>query len=120
MTEDAHQAEFRTPSAAGQPDPDSAASAAWSLPRALRWIVPGTGALLLIPAIAMLFTSEVNWDLFDFVVMGAMLIVTASLFVLAARRAPPRRRLIMGGLFLAAFLYVWAELAVGVFTNLGS
>ena len=32
--------------------------------------------LLLIPYVAMKFTTEVNWSLGDFVVMGAMLLVT--------------------------------------------
>ena len=52
--------------------------------------------------------------------MGLLVFGTASLFVLAARRAPRERRTLIGGLFVIAFLYVWAELAVGVFTTLGS
>jgi hypothetical protein len=68
----------------------------------------------------MQFTTEVKWDETDFIVMGSLLYGTASLFVLAARTAPRKHRLLIGGLFTAAFLYLWAELAVGVFTNLGS
>jgi hypothetical protein len=52
--------------------------------------------------------------------MGVLLFGMTSLFVLVARRVPARRRVVVGGLFLLAFLYVWAELAVGVVTNLGS
>jgi hypothetical protein len=40
-------------------------------------IVVGFELLLLIPYIAMKFTTEVNWTLFDFIVMGVMLLVTA-------------------------------------------
>jgi len=84
------------------------------------WIALATGAILLIPFIAMQFTTEVKWDETDFIVMGSLLFGIASLFVLAARRAPRKHRLLIGCMFIAAFLYLWAELAVGVFTNLGS
>ena len=84
------------------------------------WIAAATGALLLIPLIAMQFTAEVNWGLADFVVMGVLLFGLASLFVLIARRIPRPRRALTGIVFVVAFLYIWAELAVGIFTDLGS
>jgi hypothetical protein len=31
-----------------------------------------------------------------------------------------RRRMLVGIMFLAVFVYIWAELAVGIFTDLGS
>jgi hypothetical protein len=73
----------------------------------------------MVPLVAMQFTSEVNWTGSDFVVAGALLFGAASLFVLAARKAG-KYRAVLGLAFLAAFVYVWAELAVGVFTDLGS
>ncbi len=84
------------------------------------WIALVAAALLLIPIVAMQFTNEVRWDETDFIVMGILLFGMASLFVLAARRTARNRRLLVGVIFLAIFLYVWAELAVGVFTNIGS
>mgnify|MGYP001825974275 CR=1 FL=1 len=84
------------------------------------WIGAATGALLLIPLIAMQFTAEVNWGLADFVIMGALLFGLASMFVLIARRLPRPRRALTGIVFVVAFLYIWAELGVGVFTDLGS
>ena len=88
--------------------------------RVFIWIALATGAILLIPLIAMQFTTEVSWDEIDFIVMGSLLFGSAALFVLAARKAPRRRRVLIGSMFIAAFLYLWAELAVGVFFNLGS
>jgi hypothetical protein len=44
--------------------------------RRLVGILTCAGALLFIPLIAMRFTTEVNWTPMDFVVMGAMLLMT--------------------------------------------
>jgi len=69
----------------------------------------------------MQFTSEVDWTLFDFVIAGALLFGTGFMFVLAARKAREiRRRAAIGIVLAAALLWVWAELAMGVFTTLGS
>ena len=88
--------------------------------RVFLWVAAATGLLLLVPLVAMQFTAAVDWNAADFIVMGLLLFGTGSAFVLAARKAPGKHRLAIGVLFLLAFLYVWAELAVGVFTNLGS
>lgn len=84
------------------------------------WIALATGVVLLIPLIAMRLTAEVNWDETDFLVMGCLLFGTSSAFVLVARRVPRKYRAAVAVVFVAALAYVWAELAVGVFTNLGS
>lgn len=84
------------------------------------WIALGTGLLLSIPLIAMQFTDEVQWTLTDFIIMGVIIFSMSSLFVVVARRAPRRYRLFIGAGFVLAFLWLWAELAVGVFTNWGS
>jgi hypothetical protein len=84
------------------------------------WIALAVAAVLLIPHFAMQLTNGVNWTQTDFVVMGSLLFGMASLFVLAARKAPRRHRTLVGMIFLAVFVYTWAELAVGIFTNLGS
>ncbi len=68
----------------------------------------------------MQFSSEVNWSLGDFVVMGTLIFGTGSFFVLIARKINKKYRIALGIVFTLAFLWVWAELAVGVFTNLGS
>src|SRR6185312_12462820 len=84
------------------------------------WIGLATGVALLIPLIAMQFTREVSWSGTDFLVMGCLLFGVGSAFVLVARKVPRRYRVALAVAFAAALGYVWTELAVGVFTNLGS
>jgi hypothetical protein len=84
------------------------------------WIAIGTALLLLVPLIAMQFTNEVNWDMRDFIAMGALIFGASSLFVLVSRKVPRSRRLVIGLMFAVVFIYLWAELAVGIFLNLGS
>ncbi len=78
-------------------------------------IVLATAALLLIPFLAMQFTGEVNWTASDFVIMGVLLLGTGLLFQFAANKLRTRKsRLIAIGAIGLAFLFVWAELAVGI------
>lgn len=74
------------------------------------------GALLLVPLIAMQFTSEVDWDFRDFAIMGILLLVTGTGIELAIRSiSSSKRRLIAIGAILVIFFLIWAELAVGIF-----
>ncbi|WP_026904420.1 hypothetical protein [Pedobacter glucosidilyticus] len=74
------------------------------------------GAILLIPFIAMQFTSEVDWSLFDFILMGVLLTGTGLLIDLAIRKIKTNpQRLIVLGVILLTFFLIWAELAVGIF-----
>lgn len=72
--------------------------------------------LLCIPLIAMQFTAEVNWDTWDFLIMGILLVGTVTLceFVLRTVKSTTNRLLICAGVLLV-FLLLWAELAVGLF-----
>ena len=75
-----------------------------------------TGLILMIPLVAMQFTEEVDWNLFDFVVMGILMIGTGLLMVLATRRIKNRDYQVVTIIaLLVLFLLVWAEGAVGVF-----
>lgn len=72
--------------------------------------------LLLIPFIAMQFTSEVSWTSFDFMIMGILLLSTGFLCELVMRKVPKtehRIALCIG--LIIAFLIVWIEIAVGIF-----
>jgi len=78
------------------------------------WIAGITGLLLFIPLIAMQFTSEVDWKLGEFLVMGTLIFGMSSLFVSVAKLTPSKYRVLLGFGFLAAFLLTWVHLAVGI------
>ncbi len=72
--------------------------------------------ILLIPAVAMQFTKEVNWNLFDFIVMGTLLSLTGFAIELVASKVTSTKwRLIITGVIVLLLLLTWAELAVGLF-----
>jgi len=72
--------------------------------------------LLLAPLIAMQFTKEVNWDFFDFLVMGFLLLVTGLSFELVLRKVQKTtHRYILCAIILVMLFLIWAELAVGIF-----
>lgn len=82
-------------------------------------IVLGVAALLLIPLTLTLFGSGVDgegfhWTLSDFVIAGGLLLVAGLSFNWAMSRFS-KHRVIVGSLIVLVFIYVWAELAVGIF-----
>lgn len=81
--------------------------------RLTAWI--GAGVLLLLPAVAMQFTREVQWGIEDFIVMGTLLAACAGLVDRATRATDDL--FYLGGVAVAvgtAFLLVWVNLAVGI------
>ena len=79
-------------------------------------VVLAAAFILLLPLIAMQFTDEVTWGLFDFALAGALLVGTGLLYELAASRmGNPAHRATLGVALAAALLLVWIELAVGIF-----
>ena len=86
--------------------------------RGSRWTLlvwGGAAGLLALPAVAMRFTSEVNWTAGDFATMGVLLLGAAGAVEQAVR--------LSGGLayragacvaVAASFLLVWINLAVGI------
>jgi hypothetical protein len=79
-------------------------------------IVLTVALLLLIPLVAMQFTSEVNWNMFDFIVAGVLLLGTGLLCELVMRKVKKiEYRIAICGTLLVAFLLIWIELAVGIF-----
>ena len=74
------------------------------------------GIILLIPFIAMQLTNEVNWSLFDFIIMGAMLTITGLLGEIIFKKVKiVKYRMALYVVVAIIFLLIWAELAVGIF-----
>ena len=86
--------------------------------RGTRWRMAawGTAALmLLLPLVAMQVTDEVDWDVTDFAVFGAMLVAAGGTYELAARMTGNTAyRAAVGVAIAAAFILVWMNLAVGI------
>ena len=71
--------------------------------------------LLVIPLILNLFLTEFQWSLFDFLVMAILLtIVGFAIEIIRYKIQNKRTRLILMLLMLLFFVFVWAELAVGI------
>ena len=74
------------------------------------------GLLLIIPLIAMQLTDEVEWSLFDFIIMGTLLLITGLMGEIIFKRVKnSKHRLILYIIIAMIFFLVWAELAVGIF-----
>lgn len=86
----------------------------WKALRILGW---GAVALILLaPAVAMRFTTEVNWTTSDFVFAGIMLIGGATVIeVVAWKVRNPVVRIGFALVIVAIVALVWIEGAVGIF-----
>ncbi len=60
-----------------------------------------------------------SWTLFDFVAAGALIFFAGLMIDLALRKFGKNRAVAVVGIVLV-FMWLWAELAVGIFTNWGS
>lgn len=81
--------------------------------RIAAWV--GAGLILLLPLVAMRFSSEVNWTAYDFVVAAIMLGALVGAFELVVRLSgslPYRAAVVVAA--GATFLMVWAQGAVGL------
>ena len=72
--------------------------------------------LLLIPLIGMAITDEINWSLFDFIIMGSLLIfLSIGINFVSNRTKNLKNRYLYIGILVLIFMFIWAELAVGIF-----
>jgi hypothetical protein len=80
--------------------------------RMLRWGV--IAGLLVLPAVAMQFTGEVNWTAFDFLFAGGVLIGAGLVYeLIASRTANPVYRTVLGLAVIGGVLAVWAWAVAG-------
>jgi hypothetical protein len=87
-------------------------------------IALGTVLVLLVPLVFTLLGSGVDgqgvhWTLSDFIIMGALIFIAGLAIDLILRKAG-KYRVYAGIAIVFLFLWLWTELAVGVFTNWGS
>lgn len=74
--------------------------------------------ILSIPLIAMQFTEEVNWDLSDFIIMGIMILVLGTIIEFARIKWSNKKYLPwIITIAIAIFLFLWAEMAVGIINS---
>jgi len=82
----------------------------------LRSILLIAGLILLIPLLAMQFTTEVKWSLPDFVIAGFLLFGTGIFIDFTLRKVKKLTfRIVIIATILILLLLIWAELAVGIF-----
>lgn len=72
--------------------------------------------LLLIPFIGMMLTDEINWSVFDFIIMGVFLLLLGiGINAIINKTENKKNRILFIALLIVVFLLIWAELAVGIF-----
>lgn len=86
-----------------------------NLTKSITRVALGTALILLIPLVAMQFSTEMNWSPFDFLFAGVLLFGTGLVYVLVASRwNSTMYRLAVGVAVVAGLLLVWANAAVGL------
>ncbi|RAJ13427.1 hypothetical protein [Olleya aquimaris] len=75
-------------------------------------------AVLSIPLIAMQFTNDVNWSVFDFVIAGILLFSLGLITTYLVKTIKnPKIKIGIIVVLIILFLLIWAELAVGIFNS---
>ena len=73
-------------------------------------------SILLIPLVAMQFSSEVDWSVFDFVVGGILLFFFGSVLTFIFHKTKNTKyKIYVVAAMVLFFLLIWAEIAVGIF-----
>ena len=64
----------------------------------------------------MAITDEINWSLFDFIIMGSLLIfLSIGINFVSNRTKNLKNRDLYIGILVLIFTFIWAELALGIF-----
>ena len=70
------------------------------------------------PLIGMQLSSEINWELFDFIVAGIIITVLILVVELIFRKVQSsKKRFWLVFLIWVLFILIWVELAVGIFES---
>jgi hypothetical protein len=86
-----------------------------SIRRQMWYVALATASILMVPLVAMLFTTEVNWGFLDFIVMGILLFGTGLTYILISKISDGMSyRIAVGVAVVAGLLLVWMNLAVGI------
>lgn len=82
------------------------------------YVIGATLLLLLIPLIGMQFTSEINWSIGDFIIIGTLILSLGFATEFISRKISNKTyKLAMIAIFVIVFLLIWIELAVGIFNS---
>lgn len=79
------------------------------------FIIIVTTAILVFHLFATLFINQVNWDFFDFLVAGLLLLGIGSVYLLTTKLLGIKHRRITALVLITILTLIWAELAVGLF-----
>lgn len=83
-----------------------------------KYILLTTAVILSIPAIAMLFTNQVQWSLLDFILAAVLIFGTGLVISIISRKVQKKRlRWVLVMLVMVLLAIVWIELAVGIFNS---
>ena len=64
----------------------------------------------------MMLTDEINWSVFDFIIMGVFLLLLGiGINAIINKTENKKNRILFIALLIVVFLLIWAELAVGIF-----
>ena len=75
-------------------------------------------SLLLIPMATMLISDEINWSIFDFLVMGVLLFsFGVSINIVLNNTKNSRIKITFFTFLILIFSLIWIELAVGIFES---
>ena len=75
-------------------------------------------SLLLIPMATMLISDEINWSIFDFLVMGVLLFSFGiSINLVLNNTKNSKIRITFFTFLILIFSLIWIELAVGIFES---
>ena len=75
-------------------------------------------SLLLIPMATMLISDEINWSIFDFLVMGVLLFsFGVSINIVLKNTKNSKIRITFFTILILIFSLIWIELAVGIFES---